>query len=70
MHGAAALACISERISEQFWRESCSAMRLDMHSIVVAPRISQCTRSMRRPPCGGRRMKCVQCDTRGPAAVR
>eukprot|EP00974_Lingulodinium_polyedra_P042122 4043615-Lingulodinium_polyedra.AAC.1 len=37
----------------QLSRESCSDMRSGMHSIVAAPRISRCARSMRRPPRGG-----------------
>eukprot|EP00974_Lingulodinium_polyedra_P107446 10399384-Lingulodinium_polyedra.AAC.1 len=40
-------ACISERISEQFARESCSAMRSEMRSIVASPRVSRFSHSMR-----------------------
>eukprot|EP00974_Lingulodinium_polyedra_P100558 9741825-Lingulodinium_polyedra.AAC.1 len=47
MLGAAAAECVSERISEQLSRESCSEMRSDTRAVVAAPRISQDTRSMR-----------------------
>eukprot|EP00974_Lingulodinium_polyedra_P016126 1563983-Lingulodinium_polyedra.AAC.1 len=54
--GAAAVARVSERIPEQCSRASCSEMRSDMHTIVVALRIARFAHSMRRPPCGGRRV--------------
>eukprot|EP00974_Lingulodinium_polyedra_P044713 4288035-Lingulodinium_polyedra.AAC.1 len=38
MRGAAAVECISERNSEQFSRESCSAMRSEMRPTPAAPR--------------------------------
>eukprot|EP00974_Lingulodinium_polyedra_P008907 853542-Lingulodinium_polyedra.AAC.1 len=61
--------CVSERVSEQFPRESCSEMRSETHSIVAAPRVSQFARSMRRPPHGGRRVERARCDVCGAAPV-
>eukprot|EP00974_Lingulodinium_polyedra_P127156 11201121-Lingulodinium_polyedra.AAC.1 len=40
-----------------------------MHSVVAMPRISQFARSMRRPPCGGRRVECARCEMSGVAAT-
>eukprot|EP00974_Lingulodinium_polyedra_P005123 482143-Lingulodinium_polyedra.AAC.1 len=54
MHGAAPSECVSERISEQFARESCSERRSETHSTAAVPRISRRARSMRPPPRGGR----------------
>eukprot|EP00974_Lingulodinium_polyedra_P080875 7835116-Lingulodinium_polyedra.AAC.1 len=64
MRRAAAMDCVSEHVSEQLSRESCSEMRSETHSIAAAPRISQSARRMRRATCGGRRverafLKCV-----------
>eukprot|EP00974_Lingulodinium_polyedra_P052405 5041110-Lingulodinium_polyedra.AAC.1 len=39
MRGAAAIECVSKRISEQFSRGSCSEMRSEPRSTVVAPHI-------------------------------
>eukprot|EP00974_Lingulodinium_polyedra_P132870 11223428-Lingulodinium_polyedra.AAC.1 len=55
MRGAAAAACALGRISEQLSRESCSAMRSNTRTVVAAHRVSQSARSVRRPPCAGRR---------------
>eukprot|EP00974_Lingulodinium_polyedra_P058335 5619601-Lingulodinium_polyedra.AAC.1 len=62
MCGIAATECISEHISEQLARESCSEMRSDVHWVVAMPRSSQFAHSMRRPPCGARRMERARCD--------
>eukprot|EP00974_Lingulodinium_polyedra_P085175 8245753-Lingulodinium_polyedra.AAC.1 len=40
-----------------------------MRSMVAAPRISRCTRFVRRPPCGGRRMECARREMCGIAAA-
>eukprot|EP00974_Lingulodinium_polyedra_P044759 4292830-Lingulodinium_polyedra.AAC.1 len=56
---------MSERISEQLPRGSCSETRSEMHWIAAAPRISRFTHSMRRPPCGGRRMERADRDLCG-----
>eukprot|EP00974_Lingulodinium_polyedra_P054582 5250039-Lingulodinium_polyedra.AAC.1 len=37
-HGVAATECMSERISDQFARESCSERRSETHSVVAAVR--------------------------------
>eukprot|EP00974_Lingulodinium_polyedra_P098063 9506050-Lingulodinium_polyedra.AAC.1 len=42
MRGAAAVECVSERVPEQFSRESYSEVRSETHSIVAAPHISRC----------------------------
>eukprot|EP00974_Lingulodinium_polyedra_P107579 10412017-Lingulodinium_polyedra.AAC.1 len=47
---AAAMACVSERISAQLSRESRSAIRSETHSIAAARRVSRCARAVRRPP--------------------
>eukprot|EP00974_Lingulodinium_polyedra_P104146 10079686-Lingulodinium_polyedra.AAC.1 len=41
LRGAAAVSCISDCISEQFSRESCSDMLSETSCIVVAPRMSR-----------------------------
>eukprot|EP00974_Lingulodinium_polyedra_P035400 3397364-Lingulodinium_polyedra.AAC.1 len=64
---AAATECISERVSEQFACASCSDMFSEIHCIAAAPRVSQRTRSMRRPPHGVRRVECATRDVRGDA---
>eukprot|EP00974_Lingulodinium_polyedra_P037875 3631764-Lingulodinium_polyedra.AAC.1 len=69
MRGVAAMACVSERISEQLSRENCSDTRSEMHSAAAAPRISRFAHSMRQPPCGGRRMERDHRETRGAAAM-
>eukprot|EP00974_Lingulodinium_polyedra_P017269 1674578-Lingulodinium_polyedra.AAC.1 len=44
-------------------------MRSDMHSVVATLRFSQIARSMRRPPCGGRRVERARCEMCGTAAT-
>eukprot|EP00974_Lingulodinium_polyedra_P059165 5698105-Lingulodinium_polyedra.AAC.1 len=39
MRGAAAIECVSKRISEQLSRESCSEMRSEPHSTAATPHI-------------------------------
>eukprot|EP00974_Lingulodinium_polyedra_P033489 3220200-Lingulodinium_polyedra.AAC.1 len=40
-----------------------------MHAIVTEPRASQSTHSVRRPPYGGRRVECANCEMCGVAVV-
>eukprot|EP00974_Lingulodinium_polyedra_P118818 11168723-Lingulodinium_polyedra.AAC.1 len=44
-------------------------MRSATRSPVAAPRVSQSARSMRRPPRGGRRAECADCEMLAAAAV-
>eukprot|EP00974_Lingulodinium_polyedra_P075708 7334811-Lingulodinium_polyedra.AAC.1 len=44
---------VTERVSEQVSRGICSETFSDMHSIVVAPHMSQFAHSTRRQPYGG-----------------
>eukprot|EP00974_Lingulodinium_polyedra_P068353 6618984-Lingulodinium_polyedra.AAC.1 len=69
MRGAAAMECVSKRMSEQLLRENCSETRWGMNSTAADPHTWQRARSMRQPPYGGRRMERANCDTRGAAIV-
>eukprot|EP00974_Lingulodinium_polyedra_P100815 9766522-Lingulodinium_polyedra.AAC.1 len=42
MSGAAAMECVSDRISEQFSPRAVQECVLEMHYVVAAPRISRC----------------------------
>eukprot|EP00974_Lingulodinium_polyedra_P102165 9893871-Lingulodinium_polyedra.AAC.1 len=57
-HGAAAMECLSERVSEQLLRVGCSEMRSATHSTAATPRVSRLMHFVPWPPRGGRRMEC------------
>eukprot|EP00974_Lingulodinium_polyedra_P076208 7377314-Lingulodinium_polyedra.AAC.1 len=69
MRGTATTARVSERMSVQLSRETCSEMHSEMQYNAAAPRASRSAHSMRRAPRGARRMERADCDTRNAASM-